>query len=171
MDKCNVDGCEKPRFCKGWCMKHYARMQRHGSLTAERKKRPPCRLEGCSEISHGKGLCQKHYVKQWRSGTLKYQRLWDGKAKERSRVRTAKWKKDNWDYYKACLANRKQRLRQATPRWVDKKDLIAFYKNRPEGHHVDHIVPINGKEVSGLHVLWNLQYLPASENMSKGRRI
>lgn len=42
-----------------------------------------------------------------------------------------------------------------------------IYVNRPNDCHVDHIIPLRGKLVSGLHVENNLQYLPALENMKK----
>jgi hypothetical protein len=65
---------------------------------------------------------------------------------------------------------RKQAKENQTPKWVDEKELVDFYKNRPEGYHVDHIIPIKGKLVSGLHCIENLQYLPAKENLSKNNK-
>lgn len=53
------------------------------------------------------------------------------------------------------------------PLWSETEEIRKFYKECPKGHHVDHIIPLLGDKVSGLHVLSNLQYLPAEENLAK----
>jgi hypothetical protein len=65
-------------------------------------------------------------------------------------------------------AARRARLLRRMPAWADRAAILAIYRNRPNGHHVDHIVPLKGKNVSGLHVPCNLQYLPARDNLRKG---
>lgn len=63
----------------------------------------------------------------------------------------------------------KRHIKNATPKWVDKKALKAIYDNRPEGYDVDHIIPLRGKLISGLHVPENLQYLPSDINRNLKR--
>lgn len=82
------------------------------------------------------------------------------------------WRARNPLTIRAHKVSRKRRFAKATPKWVDRAALRQFYANRPEGHHVDHIIPLKGVTpegypVSGLHVPWNLQYLPGLENMRK----
>lgn len=51
-----------------------------------------------------------------------------------------------------------------------KKEIIHFYEQCPVGMSVDHIVPRNGKIVSGLHVIVNLQYLSIEDNTKKNAK-
>lgn len=67
-------------------------------------------------------------------------------------------------------AKRRAAIQHRTPPWADMRAIRDFYKNCPEGYHVDHIIPLNGENVSGLHVIENLQYLPAFDNMRKGNK-
>lgn len=51
-----------------------------------------------------------------------------------------------------------------------KKELLSIYNSRPDDHHVDHIVPLKHPDVCGLHVPWNLQYLPEDDNIKKSNK-
>jgi hypothetical protein len=88
--------------------------------------------------------------------------------------------KANKERYVAASARRRASQDSATPTWLTAIDKAmiqemydvseARYIQTGIKHHVDHIVPINGKGVAGMHVPWNLQVITAHENLSKGWR-
>lgn len=63
---------------------------------------------------------------------------------------------------------RRARIRQAMPSWADTDKISAIYAEAQKiGYHVDHIVPLKGKLVSGLHCEDNLQVISPHENLVK----
>jgi hypothetical protein len=90
------------------------------------------------------------------------------------------WQKLNSDKVNANQARRRAAKLQAMPRWLtaeDKTKIVEFYKlakklEQETGvkYHVDHIVPLQGINICGLHVPWNLQVIPAYDNISKSNK-
>jgi hypothetical protein len=108
-----------------------------------------------------------------RNTYVRYADKW--KAKQRL------WSKTNRGIANALGRKYKLKKANATPLWLSTEQLYNMqctYKvaaqlseTSSQKWHVDHIVPIRGKDVCGLHVPWNLQVLPAKMNMQKGNRI
>lgn len=77
----------------------------------------------------------------------------------------------------AASARRHAAKLRRTPSWADKDAIAAIYAEaaamtRETGieYHVDHIYPLQGRKVSGLHVHTNLRVIPGVENMRKNNR-
>lgn len=93
---------------------------------------------------------------------------------KRNRDKVLAYKKiyENTDSYKNSkkfyTAKRRVAKLRATAKWANLEAIKAIYRNCPKGYHVDHIVPLQGENVCGLHVENNLQYLTRAENIEKG---
>lgn len=102
--------------------------------------------------------------------TRQNKRAWKSRHSDQNKAINKAHKLANPEYYAAKQRFRNAWLRTRRLPGFD-KELEAFYGLCPPGFHVDHIVPLKGKTVCGLHVPWNLQYLPATENIKKGNRL
>jgi len=125
----------------------------------------------------------KVYVAE-RAGTAEWQ--------ERRRLANEKWqastdydkaeKNRQWKQRNPARVLEQTRYRQAkqvnaTPPWADRNAIREIYDFAEEFRaagfdvHVDHIVPLNGKTVSGLHIPANLRVCLAAINQSKGNKV
>jgi endogenous inhibitor of DNA gyrase (YacG/DUF329 family) len=92
--------------------------------------------------------------------------------------KTTRWREKNRErvciYTTKLSAARRAKQRSAVPAWLDRADLfwVEYYHRAAKdlGLTVDHIVPIKGRDRSGLHVWWNMQLLSRSRNAAKGNR-
>jgi 5-methylcytosine-specific restriction endonuclease McrA len=101
------------------------------------------------------------------------------RAKNRDRIKEQRKKSDTKNKHKVLARTRKYQLAKvkATPKWLTKEmwaeieniylEAALLITQTGIAHEVDHIVPINGREVKGLHVPWNLQIISMTDNRRK----
>lgn len=97
---------------------------------------------------------------------------------EKNKRYTSKWRKLNPGIVTACTQRRNANKMRAQPSWANKDKIQFFYEmsahiSKISGikHHVDHIVPLQSPLVCGLHCEYNLQVIPASENVRKSNKL
>jgi len=134
--------------------------------------------------------CKRDNTNTWRALNLERDksnsREWYHKnkhspeVKERMALNGKKWRENKPHLHAAKEARRRARKLSATPPWLSGPQVAHIKRTYKlakimesitgDKYHVDHIVPLQGKNVCGLHVPWNLQVLPASSNISKSNK-
>lgn len=164
--------CIKERksvYDKTYRAKHLAQIHAYDAARPRRIKNP-------NTIKAAK----KRYYEKYKESILLKMQLNRAKNKEVNAIYFKKYKKDNSGKVAAWNASREASKIQRTPIWVDADELwlikeaysLSALRTKMLGFiwHVDHIVPLQGKLVSGLHTIANLQVIPAIVNMSKHNR-
>jgi hypothetical protein len=120
----------------------------------------------------------------WRKANQEYvnakNRNWKEKNKDKVKAQNLSWRQENSERLAAYTARYRAAQDKRTPKWLTEKDykkieqiyIKARKLEQKTGiqHHVDHIIPMRGKLVSGLHVPANLRVVTAKENLSKNNQ-
>jgi hypothetical protein len=139
----------------GLCSTHRNRLIRQSDFDAKVQTRIPamgmCCSDGCKSKVMAKGFCKACYMQAYA--------------------------KNNPHKICAMASKRRASLRNRTPSWLTADDFwlmeeaysLAQMRTKLFGSkwHVDHVLPLHGKKVSGLHVPLNLQVIPAIANQQK----
>lgn len=125
-------------------------------------------------------VCSRSKSKAWKSKNPEWRVRSYLNNKDLVKEQNRAWSEENRGARNAITAKRRASKLQATPSWLSDKDheqIKRIYtacsnvnKRTGKTHHVDHIVPLQGENVCGLHVPWNLAIIPASMNLSKSNK-
>jgi len=134
-------------------------------------------LEQCKEYATRTKDEQNARKARWRKlnpdKTLAAEAAYRARNRDACNARIKAWKADHKYLLAFYTQTRAARLQDATPQWANEMAIKEIYKRAKEMRdageqiHVDHIVPLNGKIVCGLHWEANLQILPEKENLRK----
>lgn len=121
---------------------------------------------------------KRQYAKANREKVRENSRRYRESNPEKVRERNRQWSEANPAKLAAYAGARRAQMTQSTPRWAESKLIEVWYAlarvmsetSGGEQYQVDHIVPLKGKTVCGLHVQDNFQIITARENASKGNR-
>lgn len=137
--------------------------------------------KGCNKAYKEANKCKiAEYDKANSSRFAERKKSWCKENKDKVAEFKKNWQKANPAKVNANTAKRRAAKINATPKWLTKEDynqMQSFYTEAQQltlstgiQHQVDHIYPLQGKTVSGLHVPSNLQVLTATDNISKSNK-
>lgn len=122
-------------------------------------------------------MCNREDVAAWREKNPDGFKRWREANLDRDREASRKWQQENRERVRVLVAERTSARKRRTPGWANTDRIREFYEiaaemTRKTGikHHVDHVMPLRGELVSGLHVHENLRVVTSAENLQKGNR-
>ena len=129
----------------------------------------PCIHGHIAERYVSKGTCKECNLTRHEYNSKRYDEM-----PEYYKGYAARKRKNNPGYCNAKTSEYRVKKIQATMAWANMKLIEEFYAEARRleevtgiKFHVDHVVPLKGKNVSGLHVESNLQIIPAHVNLRK----
>lgn len=132
------------------------------------RSRPDGLYPQCKNCSRAN--CRHVYVK-YQPKHMALKRAWKNDNREQHAAINKAYRERHPDRTRAYTAAYRARLLQATPPWASMAALEDFKEDCPPGYHVDHEIPLKGRNVCGLNVPANWQYLPAQVSFKKGNRM
>ena len=167
--------------------KHYS--ENKDAMVEKTRKYREENPEKCKQSVENYHLRNKEKIKAKRSSTKKIKYLenkeeisrrnkeWCKRNPEIVRKMKQEYRRNNPEKMAFFSAKYRAKRKHACPSWLckeDKKLIFELYKLRNQltaetgiQHHVDHIIPLQHKNICGLHVPWNLQILTEEDNLSK----
>ena len=124
---------------------------------------------------------RREYYKKNKESMLQACSEYRDRNREKIRAYSKRVRKEFPEKRNYYTSLRRARIKEALPAWLTKeqKQWIAWHYKQAKmienltgvKCHVDHIHPIKGKTLCGLHVPWNLQVIPATENRKKNNKL
>lgn len=161
---CTEHGCGQPHSAKGLCRHHYGKARYQ-----EKREQVLASVKRYSQTEAGRAVNQEAVRKYNQSG--------------KRRSATKRWAQTEHGNAKRLASHAKRRAAKlnATPPWLSDEQhawVVELYETQQVLNgftdvewHVDHIVPLLSEDVCGLHVPWNLQVIPARDNLRKKNKL
>lgn len=156
---------------------------------ADRRLNGDCLCEQClafvKGLKHTYAVKNKHRIIEWRLANPEkmkiYKVAWRLKNKDTQANSIKQWKKDNPEKVLANFHKRRASKIKATPSWYGEFDGFVMHEALLLARlrqsitkvkwHIDHMIPLQSKEASGLHCASNIQVIPEWMNVSKANKM
>lgn len=164
----------KPRHDKAYRARNIEALRAYDK---ERYRKNPKRTYSSEE--QRKAAKRRHYERH-KEEILNKQTVYRKIRQDKLKEYFKNYRQNNRSMIVADRAKRRIAQNRRVPKWMDEEHLflikeaynLAQVRNQVFGFewHVDHIIPLQGKLVSGLHVIDNLQVIPANQNLKKSNQ-